>query len=285
MWSQIPETISPVAFKIGNFEVLWYSISYLLAFLSVYLLLALKIKRDPKKAREIFQTKKPLDSIETLFIFCLIGLFVGAKLGFIIFYDLKEFLINPLSSLSPFNQQGSFTGFSGLSFHGAVIGILLAGILFCKIKKVSFWKIANFVILVIPLGYFWGRMGNFMNGELYGRITESSIGMCFPRANDCHLGLRHPSQLYEAFGEGILLFLLLWLSQKANIGKNFLFQLWLILYGFIRFILEFFRQPDAHLGFIWLNFSMGQILSFLMIVLGFILILLAKKQLKLSKTL
>ncbi len=275
-WENIPQQINPVIFQIGNFKILWYSISYILAFATIYLLLKNKVEKNKEFAIKLFKDKKPFDKIELLFVFCLIGLFIGAKLGFILFYNLPEFLENPLSSITPFTN-GKFTGFSGLSFHGALIGIVAAGLLFCKKEKLSFIKLANFIIVTIPLGYFWGRLGNFANGELYGRMTKNPIGMCFPRAGDCIIGNRHPSQLYEAFGEGLLLFVLLIYVNKTKFGKRNLFSIWLIAYGSIRFLIEFFREPDIHLGTIFLFFSTGQILCFFMTMLGFILIVYPKK--------
>jgi phosphatidylglycerol---prolipoprotein diacylglyceryl transferase len=271
-WSSLPQKINPVAFEIGNFNVLWYSISYLFAFLTVYFFLKMRTKKENTLAIKTFQSQKPIEIIEDLFVYTIIGLFLGAKIGFILFYDFSNFLQNPLKSLSPFSN-GTFVGFSGLSFHGATIGIILASIWFCKKKSLNFLAIANFVILAVPLGYFWGRIGNFLNGELYGRTTDSPLGMCFPRAGDCKAGMRHPSQLYEAFGEGIFLFLILWFFYKTTkFGAKILFPLWLIFYGSIRFIIEFFREPDLQIGFILFGLTMGQLLCFCMIIAGFVII-------------
>lgn len=271
-WSSLPEKIDPVAFEIGTFNILWYSISYLFAFLTIYFFLRLRTKKESALALKTFQSQKPMEIIESIFVYAIIGLFLGAKLGFILFYDFPNFLQNPLQSLSPFSD-GVFVGFSGLSFHGATVGIVLASVWFCKKKSLDFLEVANFIILAIPLGYFWGRIGNFLNGELYGRITNSPLGMCFPRAGDCEVGMRHPSQLYEAFGEGILLFLLLWFFYKTTkFGAKMLFPLWLIFYGAIRFIIEFFREPDLQIGFILFDLTMGQLLCFCMIIAGFAII-------------
>ncbi len=272
-WSSLPQKINPVAFEIGNFNILWYSISYLFAFLTVYFFLKLRVQKKHSLAKEIFQNKEPFLIFENLFLYSIIGLILGAKIGFILFYDFSNFISSPLQSINPFHE-GSFVGFSGLSFHGAVIGIVLIGIWFCKKHSLKFFSVANFVILAVPLGYFWGRIGNFLNGELYGRFTKSSIGMCFPRAGDCNLGMRHPSQLYEAIGEGLILFTILWTFNKTKIGPRIMFPLWLIFYGIIRFVIEFFREPDLQIGFTALGLTIGQLLCFCMIITGAVIIFL-----------
>lgn len=274
-WSTIPQRIDPVALQIGDFNILWYSVSYILAFFTAYFFLKIKIKKELALAKKIFKNDKPFESLETLFLISIVGLFLGAKIGFVIFYDLSNFIAQPIQSISPFSN-GNFTGISGLSFHGAVIGIILAGVWFCKKYSLKFFDIANFIIIAVPLGYFWGRLGNFMNGELYGRITKSSIGMCFPKAGNCTNELRHPSQLYEAFGEGLVLFLVLWFLQKTKLKRISLFPAWLILYGLIRFLVEFFREPDAHIGFAVLNLTTGQILCFCMVLAGLVIIFFKK---------
>ena len=128
----------------------------------------------------------------------------------------------------------------------------------------KYFELTDLLMVGIPLGYFFGRIGNFINGELYGRITESSIGMYFPHAKDALL--RHPSQLYEAFFEGIVLFVLLWVLRKKSPFYGFLSGLFIFGYGFVRFFIEYFRQPDAHLGFVFMNFSMGQMLCLAMML-------------------
>jgi phosphatidylglycerol:prolipoprotein diacylglycerol transferase len=153
-----------------------------------------------------------------------------------------------------------------MSFHGGAVAILIAGIIFCRRRNVDFWRFADLICPSIPLGYTFGRIGNFINGELYGRATTVSWGMVFPN-DPLHL-LRHPSQLYEAFFEGIVLFTILWLIRKRSPFDGALFAFYLIGYGAIRFFIEFFREPDAQLGFVLGPFSMGQILCFAMIVAG-----------------
>ena len=198
-------------------------------------------------------------------MFCFLGVIVGGRLGYVIFYNLKGFITDPLSFLLPF-QDGSFVGYYGMSFHGGLIGVILATLWYAKKNKLNFFNLANFIVPAIPLGYFFGRIGNFLNGELFGRPTESFVGMKFPKDE---LGLlRHPSQLYEAFGEGILLFLIIFFLQKKTAFKAHALALFLFFYGIVRFVIEFFREPDPHLGTIFLNLTTGQILCIGMTVSG-----------------
>lgn len=262
-WQNLPLHIDPILFHVGNFAVRWYSLSYLAAFLTVFLLLRHRISKK-EAGYQAFQNKQAL---EEFFIFAIIGIMIGARLGYLLFYDFSTFVAHPLASLLPF-QQGDFTGFFGLSYHGGLLGAIIAGMLFCKKNKVGVLRLANFIIPAIPLGYMWGRLGNFMNGELFGRQTENFLGMRFSSEE---LFLRHPSQLYEALGEGLFLFFVLW-SQRNNARlKNKTFALYLLLYGVVRFIIEFFREPDAHLGITNLGLTMGQLLCFGMIIAGFVL--------------
>jgi phosphatidylglycerol:prolipoprotein diacylglycerol transferase len=259
-WQNIPIHIDPIIFAIGNISIRWYSLGYVLAILTIYLFLKKKLLNGT-----LFIT---LEQLENILFFSFFGALLGGKIGYVIFYDWTNFITNPLLSFWPFSN-GSFVGFYGMSFHGGLIGALFAGWIACKRYKLNFWKIVNFIIPVFPLGYFWGRIGNFMNRELYGRVTENKIGMHFSNLDVKLNILRHPSQLYEALGEGILLFFILsYFSQKELWNKHLLW-LFLIFYGIIRFVIEFFRQPDAHLQFIAFDWmTMGQILCLGMIGIG-----------------
>jgi phosphatidylglycerol:prolipoprotein diacylglycerol transferase len=155
-----------------------------------------------------------------------------------------------------------------MSFHGGLIGALLAAILFCWKYKESFWKIADLVIVTIPIGLGLGRIGNFINGELYGRVTQVPWGMIFPKGGPFP---RHPSQLYESASEGGILFLILWLLKDKRMPTGMLLAIFLSFYGAFRFFVEFFREPDAQIGFVLGPFSMGQVLSSFMIISGVIL--------------
>lgn len=260
--------LDPIAFEIGAFQVRWYSLSYLTAFLTVYLLIIWRTRKD-LRASKVAGKLGSNGLIEEMFIFALVGMLIGSRLGYLFFYDFSEFVQTPLSSLFG-TENGTFTGLFGFSYHGGLMGIILAGLIFCKKNNFSFLELADFVVPAIPLGYMWGRIGNFMNGELFGRPTELPWGMNFP-LDQTNL-LRHPSQLYEAFFEGLLLFLILWPVRNKKIPKGGFLGIYLLGYGLSRFIIEFFRQPDPQLGYVILGLTMGQLLCFGMIIVGISLI-------------
>jgi phosphatidylglycerol:prolipoprotein diacylglycerol transferase len=153
-----------------------------------------------------------------------------------------------------------------MSFHGGLIGVLLATWIYVRRHGPDYREVADLFAPTVPLGYTFGRLGNFINGELYGRVTTAPIGMHFPLAPGP--GLRHPSQLYEAFFEGLVLFAVLWGLRRRSLPRGAMLALFLVGYGGVRFVLEYFRQPDAHLGFVWMHFSMGQLLCLAMVGAG-----------------
>ena len=264
LWQNLPLHLNPVIFTIGNFSFRWYSLGYILALITIYLFLRRQFKKgaNPKNLT--------LDELENILLFTFLGALLGGRIGYAIFYDWSNFIIHPWQELLPFADDGSFSGFYGMSFHGGLVGALLSGWLITKKYSLKFYGVLNFIIPAFPLGYFWGRLGNFMNGELYGRVTENKIGMHFNQT-DKQLGiLRHPSQLYEALSQGLLLFLILrWGCSHKKACQNKLFPLFLIFYGLIRFLIEFFRQPDSQLGFVALGWmTMGQMLCILMMLIG-----------------
>ena len=267
-WQHIPENINPVIVHIGQFQLRYYGLMYVVAFFIVYLLVMYRIKN------ENFNFSR--DIIQSFFLWVVVGLMIGARLGYVIFYNLKYYLGNPLEIILPFSFSNGFhyTGIGGMSYHGGLLGIVLAAVIFCVRNRVSFWVFSELFTPAIPLGYTFGRLGNFINGELYGRITDMPWGMYFPLAPTFQL--RHPSQLYEAFFEGIFLFLVLWSIRKKSPFNGFLLSLYLIGYGLVRFFIEFVRQPDPQLGFVLGPFTMGQILCFLMISAGTALLLIKK---------
>jgi phosphatidylglycerol:prolipoprotein diacylglycerol transferase len=201
--------------------------------------------------------------------YLILGLIIGARLGYVVFYNFSYYLSHPLEIILPFSFSNgtSFTGISGMSYHGGLVGAIVGGWLYFRKTTMGWWDGVDLFVPVIPLGYTFGRIGNFINGELYGRLTKSSIGMYFPLAPTKEL--RHPSQLYEAFFEGIFLFAVLWSIRKIRMPKGATLAIYLIGYGVVRFFIEYFRQPDDHIGFVFLSFSMGQILCALMIAAGF----------------
>ena len=203
----------------------------------------------------------------------ILAVLIGGRLGYVLFYDLSYFLKHPLEIFLPFDINNGFqyTGLYGMSYHGALIAIVIASVVFCRKFKLNFWLLADLLVPAVPLGYTFGRLGNFINGELYGRVTSMLWGMYFPL--DPMHRLRHPSQLYEALFEGVFLFIILWSLRKRVRISGVLFSFYLIGYGIVRFFLEFFRQPDEQLGFIFGSFTMGQILCFMMILLGGIILM------------
>ena len=244
--------IDPVIFDLGPIRVGWYGLMYVLGFLASYLLVRYQMKKKD------FGLSRP--EVENLYFYLILGLMIGARLGYVLFYDLKTYLASPFEILAIWH--------GGMSFHGGLIGVLVVGILFSWKNKKSFWKIADLIIVTAPIGLGLGRIGNFINGELYGRVTQVPWGMIFPTGGPLP---RHPSQLYESALEGGALFLILWFIKDKRLPTGGLLAIFLFLYGLFRFFVEFFREPDAHLGFILGPFTTGQILTFFMIIGGIIL--------------
>jgi phosphatidylglycerol:prolipoprotein diacylglycerol transferase len=260
-WQHLPQNISPVIFQIGWFKLQYYGLMYIVAFACTYFLVLYRCKRE-----ERFEFSK--NQINDLTTYAILGLIAGARLGYVLFYNLSYYLRHPLEIFLPFSFSNgiTFTGISGMSYHGGLIGILIAVLLYIRKAKLNYWDVMDLYVPVVPLGYTFGRLGNFINGELFGRVTASAIGMYFPMAPATEL--RHPSQLYEAFFEGIFLFIVLWHIRKIKVPKGAMLAFYVIGYGTVRFFIEFFREPDDHLGFVFLSFSMGQILCALMIMAG-----------------
>jgi len=237
---------------------------YVLGFAASLLLVKLQIKK--------FGYRELAVHFENLNLVLIISMVLGGRLGYVLFYNLPYYLHHPSEILATW--QG------GMSFHGGLLGLILGGVIFCRKKELDFWRMADFYAVTIPIGLGLGRIGNFINSELYGRVTDVPWGMIFPGGGPQP---RHPSQLYEALLEGPLLFLLLWfLKEKQNPPASWpsgsMVALFFILYGAFRIVVEFFREPDAHLGFIGAGMTMGQLLSSIMIMAGIILLLLRRKQ-------
>ena len=245
----LPE-IDPIALQIGPIAIRWYGLTWLAAFSTIYFL----IKR--------YQKDLNIDQVSDLMFYSLLGAIIGGRAGYVFFYSIDQFISNPLSIF--FIWQG------GLSFHGGLLGGLIACYWLSKSWGMSFFWLMDRVAPFVPPGLGFVRLGNFMNSELLGRPTDSNWGMIFPSDP---LGLtRHPSQLYQAFGEGILLFIYMLLvirksKPTMSISGHFLFG-----YGFIRLMTEFFRTPDQHIGFAFDFMTRGQLLSLPMIVIGLFLI-------------
>ena len=263
-WQQLPSKMDPVIFRIGPIKPQYYGLMYIVAFGITYFLVIYRIRHESR-----FQATR--DQVADLTTYLVLGLIVGARLGYVLFYNLTYYSQHPLEIFLPFDFSDgiTFVGFSGMSYHGGLIGIILAAWLYIRKADLDFWEMVDLYVPVIPLGYTFGRIGNFINGELYGRITSAPIGMVFPQAPGPEL--RHPSQLYEAFFEGIFLFIVLWKLRNLKTPSGAMLAVYLFGYGAVRFVIEYFRQPDAHLGFVWLSFSMGQLLCSLMMMAGLLL--------------
>jgi phosphatidylglycerol:prolipoprotein diacylglycerol transferase len=242
--------ISPNLIEIGPIQVRWYGLMYVFGFLASYFL----ISRQRKSRALGLQG----GMLQDLMFFLAVGLIVGARLGYILFYhfgDLAFYLEHPLEIIAIWH--------GGMSFHGGLIGTLAAGTLFCRRKKLPVWQVADRVIVTAPIGLGLGRLGNFINGELYGRPSSLPWAMVFPGAGSAP---RHPSQLYEAALEGVLLFIILWTLKDRPFRPGAMVCLFLSGYGIFRFFAEFFREPDPQIGLVLGMLSMGQILCLAMIL-------------------
>lgn len=272
----------PVAVHLGPFSVHWYGLMYLLGFTLFLLLGNYRIRTGHSSL-----TKKMLDD---LVFYGVLGVVLGGRLGYVLFYKPTEFLAHPLSILRIWE--------GGMSFHGGFLGVLVAMWLFARRYQQNFWDITDFIAPLVPLGLAAGRLGNFINGELWGRVTrvEAPWAVMFPQAwaDDnafvaqhpeyldvlaTYGGLaRHPSQLYQFFLEGMTLFLILWFFSRHPRRRGENSALFLIGYGVLRFLAEFTRAPDNFLGLLALGLSMGQWLSFPMILVGIMIWVWARKQ-------
>jgi phosphatidylglycerol:prolipoprotein diacylglycerol transferase len=248
-WQHIYEHFDPVAFHLGSIAVHWYGIMYALALLTAIIAAKMLIKYDKLDIDQ--------DKFDDYIWWAEIGVILGARLGYILFYDSHTiyYLTHPWQIFNPF-IDGVYAGISGMSFHGAFLGFIIATFLFCKKHKISFWFIADIAAIAVPVGYIFGRIGNFLNQELVGRATDVSWGIYV------YGTLRHPSQLYEALLEGILIFIIIFVIRKRKRFMGELGFLYAIFYSIARIIAEFFREPDIQLGFIyggWL--TQGMLLS------------------------
>ncbi|GHF18896.1 prolipoprotein diacylglyceryl transferase [Kordiimonas sediminis] len=238
--------IDPVLFELGPIVIRWYSLAYIAGLMFGWWY----IRRLVSKPGAVMST----DHVDDFLTWAAIGTILGGRLGYVLFYNLSAYLEDPISILRLWD--------GGMSFHGGAAGVVIAVILFAKRKKLDLMRFADVIAIVAPVGLFTGRLANFINGELWGRTTDASWAMVFPTDPS---GLpRHPSQLYEAIGEGLLLFLLLqFLYHKTNLAKErpgFIAGVFFLGYGLVRFLVEFVREPDAHIGLVE-GISRGQMLS------------------------
>ncbi len=301
-----PKGFSPYVIKGVEF-LRWYSLMYIVAFAITFVLFRIQLKRNETRIRMNWRSGEDLDML----IWIMLAAIAGGRLGSCLLYSGSYYWTHPHLIFWPFSG-GEFVGLPGMSYHGGVIGVCIAMWIFSKKRKTSFFDISDPILISLPFGYFFGRMGNFFNAELYGKVSSSAFGMVFPDANRFSTSLpwvrevcdkigmdltsaavnlpRHPSQLYEALFEGIVLGAIMWLAVRPaalKLKRGVPSGLYLVAYGFFRFIIEYFRQPDENMGYIirlgkgsdniyvfssLFNLSMGQILCFLMIAAGAVIV-------------
>ncbi len=241
--------IDPVALRLGPIQIHWYGIMYLLGFIGAFG----ECYRRRNKVVRSWEVQEILD----LVFYIAVGVIFGGALGYWLFYEPHLLLADPFRILRFWEP--------GRSFHGGLLGVMVAVLLFCHLRQRRFLEVCDFIVPAVPIGLATGRLGNFINGELWGRITHMPWGIVFPNADALP---RHPSQLYEFGTEGVLLFIILqWYIRKPR-PQGATAALFFACYGIFRFIIEFFREPDSHQGFIGFGLTMGQILSSPMILVG-----------------
>ncbi|HUX49845.1 MAG TPA: prolipoprotein diacylglyceryl transferase [Spirochaetia bacterium] len=309
LYLKYPTWISPEI--IPGLPFRWYGLMYLIAFAVTYLLFMYQVKRRKLQLNP--------DHVTSFFFWAIIGVLVGGRLFSGIFYDPTGlYLHKPWLIFWPFDASMHFTGFQGMSYHGGLVGAIVATVIFARVRKIDILEWGDMLVAGVPLGYTFGRLGNFINGELWGRITTAPWGMVFPNAQTYPANLpwvakiahetgipvafsnqllnlpRQPSQLYEAFFEGIVLWAVLWfIFRRKKPYPGFMVGAYVVGYGVIRFIIEYFRQPDQGIGYVIrmspknvppellqtpFDFTMGQTLSFFMIIGGVIALILFKKR-------
>ncbi|MDQ6965133.1 MAG: prolipoprotein diacylglyceryl transferase [Mariprofundales bacterium] len=244
--------IDPVALQLGPLAIHWYGLMYVGGFFAVWHLVRMQLRQAG-----MWETTVSPDAYEGLFTALILGVIIGGRLGYILFYNLTFYLDHPINIL--YVWQG------GMSFHGGLLGPVLAGIWYCRRHHLPALELADRIFVVAPIGLALGRIGNFINGELWGRVTDVPWAMIFPAAG---IETRHPSQLYEMMLEGWLLFLLLWLTRNRNWPAGSRVALFLVGYALARIFCEQFRQPDIQLGFLFGPITMGMLLSSIMLTVG-----------------
>lgn len=252
----------PIAFSLGPLQVRWYGLMYLCGFIAGWSLGRYRASQPGS----IWQPRH----IDDLLFYIALGIILGGRIGYIVFYNFAGLLNDPLMLIRIWE--------GGMSFHGGLLGVIIAMILYARKLGMSVFQVTDFIAPLVPPGLFFGRIGNFINGELWGRVSDMPWAMVFhtPGAGDLP---RHPSQLYQAALEGVALFLLLWLYSARPRPTMAVSGLFLAGYGTSRLITEWFRQPDAHIGFIALGWmTMGQLLSLPMVILGVVLMVLAYRR-------
>lgn len=247
-------TINPIAFSVGPFKVHWYGLMYGIGFIGAWLLANYRANKP--------NSQWTRDQVSDLLFYTALGVILGGRIGYMLFYDLPNFLAHPWTLLLVWH--------GGMSFHGGLLGVLVAFYLYSRKTGKHFFDITDFAAPFVPIGLAAGRIGNFINGELWGRVSDVPWAMVFPRAGNLP---RHPSQIYEFFLEGVILFIVLWIYSSKKRPRMAVSAWFAILYGVFRFIAEFFREPDSQIGFIaWNWLTMGQLLSIPLIIVGLVLL-------------
>lgn len=246
--------ITPYFLKIGNVEFRWYGLMYLISFVLAFFMLRYLTRKKPKFSAE---------EISDLLLYCFVGMLLGARIFHFVFFDWGTFVSNAWNFFKIW--QG------GMSYHGGLAGIVVAILIYAKVKKQNPWVLGDLVVIPGSIVLALGRLGNFINGELYGRVTDLNWCMVFPQGGDV---CRHPSQLYEMFFEGIVLFAIMWLCRDLfKKTPGVLTGIYFVAYGVMRFLLEFVREPEMVMGVL----TMAQILSLIMIGVGLFFIFLRRR--------
>lgn len=246
--------IDPIIFSIGPLAVRWYGMMYLLSFVGGYFMMV--------HVGRLRQYPLNRDAVADLLFYAVIGVVAGGRLGYTLFYHPAHYLNHP--------QEIFYIWEGGMSFHGGLLGVLFVLSWFAWRRTIPLLQLGDLTVAAVPIGLGLGRIGNYINGELWGRPTDLPWGMVFPGAGP---ELRHPSQLYEAFFEGLVLLLVIYSLHRLGVRRGVPVAVFLLGYGLARFSLEFFREPDAHLGFLWGGATMGQLLSLPMMVVGGVMLL------------
>ena len=249
----------PVAIQIFSLEIRWYSLAYIFGIIFAWIYCK-KILINDQNYSKLF---------DDLISYLIIGIILGGRLGYVLFYNAKYYFNNLIEI--PMIWQG------GMSFHGGLIGVLFATIIFSNKHNVNKYIFLDLIAVSAPIGIFLGRISNFINSELYGRETDVFWSVVFTKVDNVG---RHPSQIYEAFLEGLILFIIMFLFTKKNylLRPGLISSLFLIFYSLFRFAIEFYRVPDKQIGFIFLNLTMGQIISLIFFCFGFYLFYLKKNE-------
>ncbi|WP_294438225.1 prolipoprotein diacylglyceryl transferase [uncultured Slackia sp.] len=262
MLNEIYQMLDPIAFQVGPFAVRWYGLAYIAGFICAFLVMANLAKRWKVRVDE--------DSFFTIVFAVIIGVILGGRLGYVLFYGDGFYLEHPEKILA-FNE-------GGMSFHGGLIGVLVGGMVAAKITRMPFLTLADMGCIGAAIGLFFGRCANFVNGELWGAPTDLPWGVVFGGA--AGEVARHPSQLYEALLEGVIIFIVLFAlsRKKPPLPRGTHFGLFLIMYGMFRFLIEFIREPDVQLGYLWGGWlTMGQLLSLPLVLAGIVILIYALK--------